>query len=391
MNVAKAEGLVRAAAALCLVVTTISEAAPVFIPLGDLSGGVFRSDAFGISSSGSTAAGSSADDQGGGAVIWTQADGLVKIAEDGFSTALSADGSTVVGGLFNPNVGATEPFVWSVGSGLQPLGFPTGVVPSGVTVAEDVSADGGTVVGSTVFAANGLRAFQWTESSGLAQLTGGVLDAAQESTATGVSAGADVVVGTALGAAREAYRWTAAGGAIGLGDLPGGQVESSATGVSPDGTTVFGTSASSSSAVAAFRWTEQSGLVDLGSLSGQLSQTTPLSATGAGEAIVGREDSFGPTGGVDAFVWTEAFGIESLQSVLEDRHGLASPLTGWTLSVATDISPDGRSLVGFGINPMGNQEGWIVRLDTPIFVPEPMTYALLSIAFLAAPTHRAAR
>jgi hypothetical protein len=45
-----------------------------------------------------------------------------------------------------------------------------------------------------------------------------------------------------------------------------------------------------------------------------------------------------------------------------DRHG-------WTLTRATDISADGRTIVGNGINPFGLQEAWMLQLPTVVPVP----------------------
>jgi hypothetical protein len=35
----------------------------------------------------------------------------------------------------------------------------------------------------------------------------------------------------------------------------------------------------------------------------------------------------------------------------------------WQLLVANSISPDGKIILGVGINPHGRAEGWIVRLQ----------------------------
>ena len=62
------------------------------------------------------------------------------------------------------------------------------------------------------------------------------------STATGVSADGSVIVGTSSSASgSQAFRWTAGSGMVGLGYLPGG-TNSSATAVSGDGSVVVGTS-----------------------------------------------------------------------------------------------------------------------------------------------------
>jgi hypothetical protein len=60
--------------------------------------------------------------------------------------------------------------------------------------------------------------------------------------------------------------------------------------------------------------------------------------------------------------------MRNLRNVLEDDFGL--DLSGWTLTEATGISADGRTIVGYGVNPSGDQEGWIA-------VPEPPPAALV--------------
>lgn len=108
-----------------------------------------------------------------------------------------------------------------------------------------------------------------------------------------------------------------------------------------------------------------------------LSETIPFAVADGGLAVVGSSYVLGVSG--DAFVWTEGRGMELLQGVLEDRFGLSAALFNWNLTSAADISADGRFIVGDGINLDGNQEGWLVRLDQPIFVPEPTSLCLISI------------
>ena len=67
----------------------------------------------------------------------------------------------------------------------------------------------------------------------------------------------------------EAFRWTAATGMVGLGDLPGGPFASVARGVSGDGSVVVGRSLSANG-TEAFRCTQATGMVGFGDLPGSV-------------------------------------------------------------------------------------------------------------------------
>ena len=56
-------------------------------------------------------------------------------------------------------------------------------------------------------------------------------------------------------------------------------------------------------------------------------------------------------------------GILPIHQALAKANDFGLDLTGWTLSGAT-IAPNGKFLVGEGINPEGNTEAWIAHLDT---------------------------
>ena len=77
-----------------------------------------------------------------------------------------------------------------------------------------------------------------------------------DSVANDVSANGSVVVGQSTSFSpsnAEAWRWTAAAGMVGLGQLPGGVFGSSASDVSADGLVVVGQS-DSALGTQAFRW-----------------------------------------------------------------------------------------------------------------------------------------
>lgn len=63
--------------------------------------------------------------------------------------------------------------------------------------------------------------------------------------------------------------------------------------------------------------------------------------------------------------------MRDLKDVLTDEFGL--DLAGWTLVEARAITPDGRTIVGSGFNPLGQQEAWLAH------IPEPATLSLLAL------------
>ena len=122
---------------------------------------------------------------------WTAADGMTPLAP-GFATAISADGSTVVGYTVGGPVGPVA-FRWTQASGIQPLGTLGG----STSYAYGVSGDGSVIVGESYNSLSQQRAFRWTvagmEDLGSSGGTGSV--------AYGVSADGSVVVGKSVNGA----------------------------------------------------------------------------------------------------------------------------------------------------------------------------------------------
>ena len=61
------------------------------------------------------------------------------------------------------------------------------------------------------------------------------------------------------------------------------------------------------------------------------------------------------------FIWDEQNGVRPLNYFLEDEFEI--DLEGWTLTDVEDISDNGMTIVGTGIDPIGFDQGWTVQLD----------------------------
>jgi uncharacterized membrane protein len=96
----------------------------------------------------------------------------------------------------------------------------------------------------------------------------------------------------------QGYRWTAATGAVDLGDFPGGNAFSLALDVSSDGRVIVGGGSDEIDSIG-FSWTDETGLVKLGRL---MYQAAAVSADGSAIAGVGFQDGQG------AVRWTAAEG-----------------------------------------------------------------------------------
>ena len=182
-------------------------------------------------------------------------------------------------------------------------------------------------------------ASSFAESSfkGLGFLPGGKI-----SSASAVSDDGKVVVGWTsapilVGGEQvpQAFRWTADGGMVSLGCMPGDYPLSCAFAVSSDGSVVAGYGAAVSG-TEAFRWTARNGLVRLGYLSGRRKKEGAAMAMSSDGSVVAGD------AGYQAFRWTAAGGMVGLEShMIQGAH-----------SLATAISSDGKIIVGLGVSPL---------------------------------------
>ena len=360
--------------------------AQYFKPLGDLPGGNQGTYAYGISDDGRHVVDLGHVDEfywvpWGEAVRWTPdlsddggplglgrlSDGLYiqySLAQDA-----SADGSVVVG--TSGNISNGQAFLWTSEAGMVGLGHLPGGFSSN---ANAVSADGNVVVGSAVSyeGISGTFAFRWTSSDGIVSL--GDLPGSMDHYGEAIDTSADgaVVVGFA---SHQAFRWTAKEGMVGLGVLPGGDFSSAARGVSADGGVIVGASYSSPGldGAKAFRWTAEYGMSGLGDLPGGLFNSYAADVSADGSIIFGWGTS---DRGQEAILWDSQFGMRSIRSLLLDQ---GVDVNDWRLIEATGVAADRSTIVGYGVNPSGTVQAWIANI-TP--VPEPASLVLFTLAIL---------
>lgn len=187
----------------------------------------------------------------------------------------------------------------------------------------------------------------------------GILAGGSASYATGVSSDGSTVIGfSCFTSGSQGFRWTRRGGLVNIGPLPGAESNLDVGFVaiqSVDGSVMVG-QRNSASGNEAFRWTSQSGVVGLGFLPGATSSVA-CAVSGDGSVVVGKSCS---ASGTEAFAWDTVHGLRSLQTVLTADYGL--DLTGWNLTAASAISPNGSSIVGYGTNPNGQIEAWLAKV-----------------------------
>jgi hypothetical protein len=325
-----------------------------FIPLGFLAesppGAVRKSNVRQISDDGMVISGISTVAQGTNDVFrWTRNGGMSALAPgDGTpdpQPTMAADGSTLVWGLLftNPN---GQGRIWTEENGVQQFSGKltnpiSGTSFSGIGISDDgsvVSGNGGPVNGPVM---------RWTPGTGLNPLTS---PAGYTSAGTVDLSGDGKVIAAAFGGLP--FRWTGPGGWENLGAAVGGHTIGD---VSADGSTIIGFSQSG-----LWRWTSSAGISLLDpntATQNHLDIVSGLarSISADGSAISGTRGK--PDGSSsEAFRWSEQFGLESLPN-----------LPGHVLSIATDMSPDGRWIVGLSFPSAGslaNAAVWLWSKET---------------------------
>lgn len=292
------------------------------------------------------------------------------------ATDVSEDGSVVVG--FTEQVDGVDAFVWNAIGGLRTLTASAGVRD---TIATAISADGSTIVG---------RQFEPLSSfpDGLVWDRSGRLNVLHDprgeflgTFATDVSSDGSIVVGGAsVGTifpsdSRRMFLWDAVAGFRELGGLPGEPVGGQANAISYDGTIVVGSSliretppSSRPTRDVPFIFSAAGGMSALPWDFQNFGRAEDVSRDGS--VVVGTYGIPGPFSFNLAMIWDREHGLRTVDTML---RSVGIELAGWRLEQATGVSGDGTVLAGVGINPNGKQVAWVA------VIPEPTTAVLLAV------------
>ena len=290
---------------------------------------------------------------------WTRETGMQAITNDDYDfsahfTQMSADGSTVVGAArVYDGLSDWEHFIWTEDTGFSDLNM----VPGGDWT---MSRDGSVVVGRND---DGVPT-RWTAENGYEAFDTPMVDGNPE---IRVSSDGRVIAGEVSQTVRiddqttqyrrtPIFRWTEEGGVETIGEVPGHDYHI-IKGMSDDGTVLagisgappFGTNGGDHTR-SLWRWTQEEGLIVLANGGNDFTFRDNdfsewLSADGS--VLVGHVKQF-DTGSVNAFRWTEETGLQ----LLPGADGLAT-------SVVSDMTPDGKWLLGFSANPPNHERPWV--------------------------------
>jgi probable HAF family extracellular repeat protein len=303
----------------------------------------------------------------GGALAWMPTSGTTNLGGRS-GQAVSLDGKTIIGRALDSR-GYENAAIWERGRSWRVLGSfrpdaqACDNLLSGTFGASD---DGKVIVG---LGWNGCRiahAFRWEESTGMVDLGS---TNANSSRANGVSGDGRVVVGwqeheTGF---RQGAKWIT--GQQELIRIAAGRVTGEAHAANRDGSIIVGRSCdpfnpdpAHPDTSAAWKWTASGGVrcfaVERPRLLPNLPYTAIMQKTSDDGRVIGGAFSFGLDS--EALVWIDDHGY-FLKDYLAD-HGQPDAFRRWVnTGFVTGVSPDGRTLVGYGAGPTAFQ-GYVVIL-----------------------------
>ena len=353
----------RATLLLSALISSPSHAAPSFSGIGSLEGN--GSQVRAVSSDGTVVVGISTANGNDRAIRWTSASGITALGDLGpgasRANAASTNGNFIVGRAFNGST--NEAFRWSASSGMIGLG----VLSQNGSEALGVSGDGAVVAGFDGLVGRGCttarlsgtsdcppqigteQAFVWRETTGMQQLPR--LPEDPFARAHAISTDGSTVIGTSFQYIESTL--SSAGVGIFLVDPVGASTFW-------DADNTIGTIAPPTARPLGITSNDEVYFDNrqIGPIGGPL---RPLSS-GLDTAAVAA-DGLTAVGQAQIFNTAAAFRgqLVHLKPLLIQLFDL--DLTGWVLREATGISADGLTIVGNGINPLGEEEGWIAQLD----------------------------
>jgi probable HAF family extracellular repeat protein len=268
------------------------------------------------------------------------------------------DAGWVVGTSSTTN--GTHGFLWRPGQGMADLGdLPGGDNASG---AYSVNARGFVVGYSYETSDLNPRAVMWDPATLKMTKLGDLPGGAVNSVARDINAGNTVVGVSSIATGQHAFRWTAGGGMVDLGDLAGGMDWSMAYAVNDQGWAVgSGVKDDGHNGAGlqhAVLWSPDGRITDLGVLSKSYDTSTALDINALGQVV-------GTSSG-RPFLWTASTGMLDVNSLVDDA--------GFTITDVWAINDQGQ-IAGWGLNAAGGRQAFV--LNAIAAVPEPGTWAML--------------
>ena len=293
---------------------------------------------------------------GGPAFRWTRLGGVEFIGGNGGGIKISADGS-VISGNVDVN-GHNEAALWLGGENWQPLGGLGTTGCPDFSNGYDVSGNGQVIVGLGWFGC-GAHGFRWEQGTGMVDL--GRLGPGSYSRANAVNFDGSVIVGWDDSLFdRRGARWVNGVESL-LADVPGNEIYmGSAEATTPDGLIVVGGEAGMPGDEIyeeAYIWTEGQGGKLIGKLpgGGAFARAFAYAISDDGSLVAGGSGGQFRLG----FLWSATTGMINFQDYLLALG--VTGLDGWTLGNVRTMSADGTKMAGWGVNPDGLLQGWLVE------------------------------
>ena len=297
-------------------------------------------------------------------IMWTPGGGAMPIGGGSPSAGqvkVSEDGLFICSSVVNLATGKEEMARYDVVAGTwTPLGGLGSSSGDSTSSGWGISGDVQSVVGLAWINAGTAHAAQWVASTNSVIDLGSTV-AGNSSRANGVDFDGNVVVGWQDGNSRQGAVWV--NGVQELITRPDGSPAGEAYGVSANGRWVTGISFSSPFGTAStYVYDTQLNTVQIiPNLSvGAGSRMAGTAVSDDGQMVVGGTWPLGPATFGNAFVWRAGIWTVPFTDYLAEIG--VTPPANYTFSFITDMSDDGRWMVGWGRTPNNQLSTWILEV-----------------------------